>query len=190
MEAYAAVILAGGAARRLGGQDKPARAVGGVPMLHRVLAAVAGARQRIVVGPPRAGLPPDVRCVREEPLGGGPVAATAAGLALVDTQVVVLVAADLPHLTAAAVDQLRSTVDAEPGGDGVVFVDGGGRRQYLCGAWRTAALRAAIERAPGPAMRAVVAELRVADVRTEAEPAPWYDCDTEDDLRRADERAG
>ncbi|PWU56748.1 hypothetical protein DLE60_25700, partial [Micromonospora globispora] len=41
--AYAAVVLTGGAARRMGGVDKPARPVGGRPMLHRVLAAVAAA---------------------------------------------------------------------------------------------------------------------------------------------------
>ncbi|MGW5673394.1 NTP transferase domain-containing protein, partial [Micromonospora sp. NPDC003776] len=48
--AYAAVVLSGGAARRMGGVDKPARPVGGRPMLHRVLAAVADADQRLVVG--------------------------------------------------------------------------------------------------------------------------------------------
>ncbi|MFE1500369.1 NTP transferase domain-containing protein, partial [Streptomyces albidoflavus] len=37
--AYDAVVLAGGAARRLGGSDKPAVRVGGRPLLDRVLGA-------------------------------------------------------------------------------------------------------------------------------------------------------
>ncbi|WFF07742.1 NTP transferase domain-containing protein [Micromonospora sp. WMMD1076] len=113
MTGYAAIVLAGGAARRMGGVDKPARAVGGRSMLHRVLAAVADADQRIVVGS-SGPVPEGVRTTREEPPGGGPVAATAAGLALLDsgTTTVALLAADLPLLTAAAVTELRRALDA------------------------------------------------------------------------------
>jgi len=77
------VILAGGAGRRLGGAAKPTLAVAGHAMLTRVLDAVAGAAERVVVGPPELAdaLPPGVRLTREEPAGGGPVAALAAGLA-------------------------------------------------------------------------------------------------------------
>ncbi|MER5605362.1 NTP transferase domain-containing protein [Micromonospora tulbaghiae] len=108
MTGYAAILLAGGAARRMGGVDKPARAVGGRPMLHRVLDAVADADQRIVVGS-SGPLPRGVRTAREEPPGGGPVAATAAGLAWLDpgTTTVAVLAADLPLLTTAAVAELR-----------------------------------------------------------------------------------
>ncbi len=110
---YAAILLAGGAARRMGGVDKPARAVGGRPMLHRVLDAVADADQRIVVGS-SGPLPRGVRTAREEPPGGGPVAATAAGLALLDpgTTTVAVLAADLPLLTTAAVAELRRALAA------------------------------------------------------------------------------
>ncbi|MEV1145384.1 NTP transferase domain-containing protein, partial [Micromonospora sp. NPDC049799] len=51
MGGYAAVVLAGGAARRMGGTDKPARPVAGRPMRDRVLAAVPDADPRILVGP-------------------------------------------------------------------------------------------------------------------------------------------
>src|SRR3954468_9055653 len=54
---YAAVVLAGGRAARMGGQAKPQLDVGGRPMLATVLAAVADARPRVVVGPPQ-GVPP------------------------------------------------------------------------------------------------------------------------------------
>ncbi|MGO4426310.1 NTP transferase domain-containing protein, partial [Streptomyces sp. MCAF7] len=50
---YDAVILAGGAARRLGGADKPALRVGARPLLDRVLDACRGAERTVVVGPRR-----------------------------------------------------------------------------------------------------------------------------------------
>src|SRR5690349_16484199 len=79
---YAAIVLAGGGGRRLGGAAKPTLEVAGVPMLARVLDAVADASTRVVVGPDGlAGLLPDgVLLTREEPAGGGPVAALWAGL--------------------------------------------------------------------------------------------------------------
>jgi molybdopterin-guanine dinucleotide biosynthesis protein A len=119
---YDAVVLAGGAARRLGGADKPALPVGGRMLLDRVLAACAVADSTVVVGPRRPTVRP-VRWAREEPAGGGPVPALAAGLAALAAggrggrsgqdrslprapDVVVVLAADLPFLTASTVAAL------------------------------------------------------------------------------------
>ncbi|MEV0565805.1 NTP transferase domain-containing protein [Dactylosporangium sp. NPDC050588] len=189
------MILAGGGGTRLGGQDKPMLPVAGVPMLDRVLAAVEGAALRIVVGPPREGLPTGVRTVREEPPGAGPAAATAAALDLVPRAaseegpaLVGLFAADLPYLTVEGVGVLVAAVEEDV--DGAVFVDGRGKRQLLCGVWRAGALRDAVERlgpAAGRSMRAVLDGLDVVEVEwTGSGPAPYFDCDTEEDLRRAD----
>ncbi|MDI5943587.1 NTP transferase domain-containing protein, partial [Micromonospora sp. DH15] len=115
---WAAVVLAGGAARRMGGVDKPGVPVGGRPMRDRVLDAVADADVRIVVGP--AGpVPPGVRSTQERPPGGGPVAAAAAGVSLlpVGTTTVALLGADLPLLTRDAVRLLREQL-ADPTVDG------------------------------------------------------------------------
>jgi molybdenum cofactor guanylyltransferase len=194
--AYGAVVLSGGAARRMGGVDKPARPVGGRPMLHRVLAAVADAAPRIVVGP--AGpVPAGVRVTREEPPGGGPVAATAAGLALLGsgTTVVALLAGDLPLLTPAAVEELRRALDGSAD-DGACYVDGAGHRQQLCGVWRVAALRAAVDRlaaerggtVDGASVRGLLAGMAVREVAWSGSgPPPWFDCDTDEDVRRAEE---
>ncbi|WFE95482.1 NTP transferase domain-containing protein [Micromonospora sp. WMMD987] len=150
MTAYAAVVLAGGAARRMGGRDKPAVPVHGRPMRDRVLAAVADAVPRVLVGS-GGSLPADVLVTREEPAGGGPVAATAAGLALLgpDTTVVALLAADLPLLSRPAVGVLLDALAAGSGpgaADGVCLLDDRGRRQPLCGVWRVSPLRAALDR--------------------------------------------
>ncbi|MBM0232113.1 NTP transferase domain-containing protein [Micromonospora sp. STR1_7] len=219
MGSYAAVVLAGGAARRMGGVDKPALPVGGRSMRDRVLAAVADAAPRVLVGPAEA-VPPGVRITREDPPGGGPVAATAAGLALLDpdTTRVALLAADLPLLTRAAIGELLAHLDpdgrraasegaAEPGRgagpagpqrpfDGVCFVDADGRRQSLCGVWRVAALRAGLDRLTaerdgdlaGASVRALLGGLLVGEVPWGgAGPPPWFDCDTDEDVRRAEE---
>ncbi|MGW7786766.1 NTP transferase domain-containing protein, partial [Streptomyces tricolor] len=65
---YDAVVLAGGAARRLGGADKPGLRVGGRALLDRVLAACAGGG-----GPgPARGAPPPPPPRRAGGRGGGP----------------------------------------------------------------------------------------------------------------------
>ena len=185
---YAAVVLAGGRAARLGGQPKPQLEVGGQTMLAAVLAAVADAAPRIVVGPPQP-VPEGVVVVREEPPRGGPVAALRAGLAHVPTEVVAVLAGDLPFLTAAVLRALRERLT----GDGVLVVDGTGHDQLLLGIWRTAALRRAVPEQPGPtSMRRVLAPLAVRRLRPDVDPRvppPWTDCDTPAELARARETA-
>jgi molybdopterin-guanine dinucleotide biosynthesis protein A len=183
-EPHDAVVLAGGAARRLGGVDKPALDVGGSSLLDRVLAAVPDAARVVVVGPRRTTSSPVLWC-REEPPGGGPVAALAAGLSEVTADYVLVLAADLPFLTAGTVGTLLA---AAGGRDGALLVDDSGRDQLLAGAWRTAALREVIPAEPaGARLGAVLGGLD--PVRVVLPPttdlAPWFDCDTEHDLATA-----
>jgi molybdopterin-guanine dinucleotide biosynthesis protein A len=174
---FDAVILAGGAARRLAGQDKPALSVGGVPMLDRVITACAGATTVVVVGPRRPTVR-DVVWTREQPPGGGPVAGLAAGVATVTADRLVLLAADLPWLTGAAVTDLSSRVNT------VVTVHG--RAQWLCSVWEVAALRRTLREVQvhgarlGPVLRSLTPSLLVP-----TDPQVWQDVDTEDDLARA-----
>jgi molybdopterin-guanine dinucleotide biosynthesis protein A len=187
---FAAVVLAGGRAARLGGQPKPQLDVGGRSMLATALAALDGAGPRVVVGPPQP-VPGGVLLVREEPPGGGPVPALAAGLAAVgDAEVVAVLAADLPFVTAALVTALRERLT----GDGVLVVDDAGRDQLLLGVWRTSVLRAATADArPHMPLRAVLSPLAVRRYRPPAvpgRPAPWTDCDTPAELARARASAG
>jgi molybdenum cofactor guanylyltransferase len=221
---FGAILLAGGAGRRLGGLAKPVLPVAGHSMLDRVLRAVADASPVVVVGKVPAALPASVRTTVEDPPGSGPVAATAAGVALLPRDVadVALLAADLPFLSPPAIARLRDQL-AMSTVDGVLYVDGDGRRQLLCGVWRATPLRAALDRlsaqrapsardAPsahqassgeltpsgegaaaglaGASMRALFAGLDVGEVAwTEPGPPPWFDCDTDDDLRQAEEWA-
>ena len=181
---YSALVLAGGRAARLGGQAKPQLQVGGRSMLTAVLDATADAQARIVVGPPQP-VPPGVLVVREHPPGGGPVAAVRAGLSHVPTEVVAVLAADLPFLTRELVVALRERLT----GDGVLVVDETGQDQLLLGVWRAATLREAVGDVGGPtSMRRVLAPLAVRRLRPEVPagtPPPWTDCDTPADLERA-----
>jgi molybdopterin-guanine dinucleotide biosynthesis protein A len=193
-EGFAAIVLAGGAGRRLGGATKPLRPVGGRAMLLRVLDACAAASDRIVVGPPSLAplLPPGVELTQEQPPGGGPVAGLAAAVRLVPpgARRVALFPADLPFLTPTVLSGLTAGLDG--GADVAVLVDEAGRRQWLCAVWRMPALRerlAPFGDAAGVAMRDVVAGAGVREVECGggSGPPPWFDCDTDEDIRRAEE---
>ena len=177
---HVGIVLAGGSARRLSGVDKPGLFVGGKPLLARAIAALADAERVIAVGPRRPGF--DVVWTREREPGAGPVAALAAGLEFVpeDVELVALLAADLPGVRKSTVDRLLAAVGGE---DGAVLVDATGARQWLLGAWRVSALRAAL---PDPlenaALRRMLAGLSVAEV--EARPGEADDIDTPADLER------
>ncbi|WSL73580.1 molybdenum cofactor guanylyltransferase [Streptomyces sp. NBC_01723] len=132
-------MLAGGAARRLGGADKPGLRVGGRALLDRVLAACAGARTTVVVAGPRPTARP-VTWAREDPPGGGPLAALAAGLRHTTAEFVVVLSADLPFLGEPTVARLLSALAAGEA-DGVLLTDAHGRDQPLVAAYRASAVR-------------------------------------------------
>lgn len=186
---YDAVVLAGGAARRLGGADKPAVRVGGRALLDRVLAACADARTTVVVAAPRPTARP-VRWAREEPPGGGPVAALEAGLRLTTAGRTVVLSADLPFLGPDTVRRLLTTLQ-DTGTDGTLLTDADDRDQPLVAAYRTAALRreltalaTAHDGLAGLPLRRLTGALSLSRV---PDPLASFDCDTWGDI--ADARA-
>ncbi|MEV5971847.1 DUF6457 domain-containing protein [Streptomyces sp. NPDC051921] len=206
--AYDAIVLAGGAARRLGGADKPGLRVGGRPLLDRVLAGCRDAGRTVVVATPRTTARP-VEWTREDPPGGGPVAALAAGLRrLTDAPepaaqaapapvgraapaaLVLVLSADLPFFDAATARRLVDALAEAPEAEGVVSVDAEGREQPLVAAYRVEALRrelagAAAERGglDGLPLRRITGGLRV--VRAPSEASASFDCDTWEDIAAA-----
>ncbi len=180
-----AIVLAGGRATRMGGVDKPALVVGGRSMLETALSAVVSCARTVVVGPYRPELGPEILQAREVPAGSGPVAAIAVGLmalAGAPADLVVVLAADMPFLTAGAVEQLISQVGAA-GADAAFAADDSGRPQYLVGVWRRAALRAGLDRLDTPVnqpMKALI-PAHTATLTLDA----VADCDTPDDIARA-----
>ncbi|MEU6418494.1 NTP transferase domain-containing protein [Streptomyces spiralis] len=185
--AHDAVVLAGGAARRLGGADKPGVRVGGRALLDRVLAACAGARTTVVVADPRPTARP-VRWTREEPPGGGPLAALDAGLRHTTADHVVVLSADLPFLEPATVRRLLGALRAGRA-DGVLLTDADGRDQPLVAAYRVHALRrelAALTRGHGALTGLPLRRLTAAlDLTRIPDHVASFDCDTWDDIATA-----
>jgi len=184
---YAAVILAGGRGRRMGGTDKPALVVGGRSLLAAALAAVIGG-PIVVVGPDRE-LPPGVRSTIEEPAGGGPAAAVAAGVRALPPlgkgALVAVLAADLPGISVGTLARLRAALAAQPDSVGAMLVDRAGHRQQLIGVWRYGALAAAITRRESwhnVSVRELLSGLLVAEVPGAADESD--DIDTPEDWQR------
>lgn len=188
----AVIVLAGGSARRWGGQDKTAAVLAGRAV---VLHVVDGARAALGAGvpvvvvapadhPAAAGLTATgVRVVREDPPGGGPVAGLAAGLAAVpaDVDLVAVVAGDVPF-GGPALERTTRALRADSTVDGVVGEDPLGRRQPLLGCYRAAALRTALAAAPvdGRSVRSVLDALTLALAPVDSRES--LDLDTPDDL--------
>lgn len=189
-----AVVLAGGDAKRLGGADKPALTVGARTLLDRVLSACADASCTVVVGPRRPTHRPVV-WVREDPPGGGPLAALDAGLRPVTGERVLVLSADLPFLRPETVRALLAAVDSGPGAaDGALVHDG--RDQPLLAAYRTESLRRelALLRTEyggltGLPLRLLLPELRLRRIDAAAGARPTtsaaLDCDTWEDVAAA-----
>ena len=179
-DGFAAIVLSGGRATRLGGGDKGAIVVDGTSLLERVLAATASATETIVVGDSTA-TSRAVTWTREQPVGGGPAAGLYAGLDTLtgSPATVTVVAVDLPRITTETLVRLMQSL--EPADDGAVLVDAGGQVQPLCAVYRVAAL----QRVRPPvtqdrSMKSLLDGLTIKQVA--ALPGEARDIDTWDDL--------
>ena len=104
-----AVILAGGRSERFG-RDKIVARLAGRPLIDHVLAAVPADWEVVVVGRPRS-TARTVRWVLEDPPDGGPLAGVAAGVDTLGSEIVVVIAGDMPWVGRAGsdlVDRLRT----------------------------------------------------------------------------------
>lgn len=137
----AGMVLTGGSSRRMG-RDKARLVVGGIGLAAHVAAVLEEACVPVVeVGPSVTGL----AATEEEPPGAGPLAAVAAGWALLGRlgaeRPTVVAACDLPLLRPDVVRALARW----PGSASVVPVVAG-RPQPLCARWSVAALDDAARR--------------------------------------------
>ena len=181
LTSYGAVVLAGGRAERLGGFDKASTEVGGRTLLAHALDAVVDATEVVVVGTQVPTERP-VTFVLEQPRFGGPVAALLTGrdLLLRPTGLLVVVAVDMPRLTHRTIRRLCA---GAAGRDGAALVGPDGRRQLALALRRDRldAVRPDLEGQHGMSMRALLADLDLADVAAVADE--HRDVDTWADLR-------
>lgn len=208
------LLLAGGRSRRLG-HAKSAVRIGAQTVLERMLDAV----REVDLGPSpdilisvrdaadfrerhagRGAALDGVRLVEDERPNLGPVAGLAAGLGAATGDVVAVLGADTPFITAGLVEGLLRELEAAPDAD-VVIPEVEGRAQRLCAAYRSglgAHARELVDAATGPEEGPRVTDLldrgRVRLVRElpGQDPASWVvQCrgiDTPADLQWAIER--
>ena len=183
--ATTALVLCGGGSRRMGpdGSDKTAAVLGATTVLDHLLDALPADWPVVVVGPERP-THRRVRWTREAPAGGGPVAAVAAGLVLVDTELVVILAGDMPFAATAAT-RLAATLQATAT-DAAVAADPDGHANPLLAAYRTTAVKGALPHPP--ANVAARSLLAVAHITVPVDEAESHDVDTPEALAAARHR--
>lgn len=140
------VVLAGGTSRRFG-SDKLVAPLRGSTVLDTAVASLPLEWPVVVVGPPRD-CGRTVTWTREDPPGGGPLAGVAAGVDRVATELVAVVAGDMPYAGPALVALVAALRTAPREVDAVVATDDDGVANPLLAAYRVAAVRRLL---PSPA---------------------------------------
>ena len=190
------VILAGGGSTRYGGRPKGLEPIGGVRIIDRVAVALRATSDDLLMianAPEAASWLPGVRVAADVRVGEGALGGLHAALARAGTDVL-LVAWDMPFVSAALLRMMRARGEAE-GVDAVLPESGGSRRgvEPLC-AWYSYACLSAVTSALDAGDRRVVAfhdqvrtlRLDEATVATFGDPARMFgNVNTPDDLVRA-----
>lgn len=193
-----AIILTGGRSSRLDTVPKAGLMVDGRSLLGRTIDAASSARRIVVVGPP-----PDLRLpkgtlrVQEDPPFAGPVAGIASGLSALNaaasasgseqSEAVLVLACDMPHLDRAMPRLLKGLID-NPEMDGVIAVDADQHLQPLAAGYRTSSLARALAIAGATAPLAGMAVFRLLDTLmwtpVDVPADSTADVDTWEDARR------
>ena len=182
---WTAIILTGGTSRRFGSDKSQAR-LSKYSLLDEILRSLPVEVPVIVVGPALANSVRTVQLTREQPINGGPVAGISAGLLLVQTDLVGVIATDMPF-AAPLISQLVDELPDEA--DGIVPIDATGFQQPLCAVYRVDALRKALAQLGNPhgqSMRSLTTLLSVHEVvMGDDAQNVLMDIDTPSDLEHA-----
>jgi molybdopterin-guanine dinucleotide biosynthesis protein A len=191
MSGLAAVVVAGGGARRLGGASKPDLIIGDETLLDPTLGACATAQAApVVVVGPDALARDGIHITQESPAGSGPAAGLIAGLEAAEDLVsrgdhrggdlgsagpsldyVLALACDMPNAADAVPALMEATADRvgvdEADSDGAWLVDDTGRSQPLLAIYRVEALTNAARALPsltGVSMKQLTLKLTMTPV--------------------------
>lgn len=179
---FDAVILAGGSSRRFGNRDKALITFAGRTFLERALTAVQAASGSVVVGPRRPGFSKVIWIEESRP--SGPASALRDGVRATNRDVIVVLAVDMPLVSAAEVQALVAAL-TERHYDGVVLAQREGEPQFLAGAYRRVPLLDRLEKTTvdGARLSDVMADLRVGELISEVA----RDCDSPEELQVLEE---
>lgn len=136
------VILAGGRSTRMGAEKAQVK-VDGCRLIDRTLASLPAHDQAVVVSPFPLDLP--LSQVTEDPPYGGPVAGIHAGVQVLDTDLIGILAVDAPD-SGSLLPTLREALLREASAHAAVTRAADGYLQPLCAIWHRAALLDALAR--------------------------------------------
>ncbi len=179
------VVLAGGAGRRLGGA-KATTPLAGRPLIAYPLDALRAVLGDVAVvakaGSPLPELPAGVARWTEPDAPRHPLAGIVAALGRAGTRFVVVLACDLPFVSA---DLVRALAEAEPRGRMALLARAGGRPQPLCARYERVPVLAALA-GFDPAARATDAVLALGPAWLDADPALLRNVNTPAELAAAE----
>lgn len=185
MNQLSAMILTGGSSSRFG-SDKSQAKFGAHSLIEKLLITLPSEIDIVIVGPQLMSATREVTYTQENPRGGGPVAAIAAGLKLIDSEFVAIIATDMPFASAILAVLTQNFPETD---DAVIPLDSVGIPQPLCALYRSDALVRALTElgsTQGQSMRNLVQNLSVKELRLEpAVRRILLDVDTPSDLERA-----
>lgn len=178
------IVLSGGASKRFGA-DKSQVLLNEVTLLNHVLGGLPEAAKIFLVGPTPLNPLRSITSLREEPQFSGPVSAIATALKQISTDLVGVIATDMPlapPILLSLVGQLKKNIDA------VIPIDENERIQPLCAIYRTAALRNAVAALGSPVDRSMKELLKTVSFKTvrpqEISSHLLQDVDTQEDMKR------
>ena len=147
---FSAAILVGGKATRFDGRDKSALVVDGQTILARQLAVLPDVASDLMLvgGAAHADAPESVRVIPDVVPGCGPLSGLHAALSAARHETLVMVACDMPFLSAPLLRHLLSLAGGADGADVVVPQTERGYHP-LCAAYTRACLEPAARRLAG-----------------------------------------
>ena len=176
------IVLSGGTSSRFG-TDKSQAMLGHQQLIHHILTGIPKEFEIIVVGADP--LFPEIayRCVRENPVGGGPVAGIAAALELCESEIVGVLATDMPFAGAHMIHLLSAMTSHD---DAIMYVDSQGYKQPLAALYRRESLENALSiigNPHGASMRTLISHLNIHEIHMSPEiEKAMIDVDTPHDL--------
>lgn len=179
------IVLTGGTSKRFG-SDKSQAKIDGVSLIERILVSIPSEFETVIVGPDPQILDARYKTVQENPIGGGPVAGFKAGLELCTSEIVVLIATDMPFAVSRTLHLIESMKLQD---DAVMYVDAEGFKQSLAAIYRVEAVERALSQmgsANGESMQTMLSHLQIREIVMSKEVAQALsDIDTTEDLERA-----
>jgi len=179
------IVLSGGTSRRFG-RDKSQAKIAGKSLIALILGSIPSEFKIVIVGQDPKIESSQYQCVLEEPIGGGPLAGFKAGLDASESELVALIATDMPFASGLVLHLINSIRVHD---DAVMYVDAKGFKQPLAAVYRSKSVKRALAdmgQLDGKSMRELISHLMVHEIEMSHEIAQaLMDIDTAADLEQA-----